>query len=433
MNPPAAPHSLAKNNFLSSSTIPWILTGLFIAYLLFFYRPIYENSHHKMFFPNYVPTISTVGEDLTYWIELGRKWIVEGTTPYASSDYLFPPLAIVPFIALSLLRFSFAFRIASGFTMLFFFFSAFIFPLAFTGKRSVPSLVLLLFGMGLLSYGFQFEIERGQFNVVVTGCALLAVLIYRSAPRYRLLALILFTVAIQLKIYPAIFIFLFIEDGRAWRSQIRDLAILIILNLVALFALGLQPFLDFIRNVLLKTSEPYIWIGNMSAKSFAAQALPGNPAVLMALIFGIFCLCLAGAVWAALARRHPMARAYLFLACTIGAMIIPAVSHDYKLPILIAPVSILFDGITLSQRNPLLKIGRIACLVVCSAAFGSTLFSFTNKITIPYVGDTPISLLVQNNLPALMVLLVGFAFLAFTQNPDRDALSTPVENTSSAA
>jgi hypothetical protein len=114
-------------------------------------------------------------------------------------------------------------------------------------------------------------------------------------------------------------------------------------------------------------------------------------------------------------------------------MIIPAVSHDYKLPILIAPVSILLDGITLSQRNPLLKIGRMACLVVCSAAFASTLFSFTNKITIPGIGDTSISLLVQNNLPALMVLLVGFAFLAFTQNPDRDTASIPVENTLSAA
>jgi hypothetical protein len=358
---------------------------------------------------------------------------VEGTTPYANSDYLFPPLAIAPFIALSFLKFSFAFRIATGFTMLFFFFSAFLFPLAFTGKRSVPALMLLIFGMGLLSYGFQFEIERGQFNIVATGSALLAVWIYRSAPRYRLLALILFTIAVQLKIYPAIFIFLFIEDGRLWRNQLRDLAILVILNLVALFALGYQPFLDFIQNVVLRTSEPYIWIGNMSAKSFATQVLPGNPPILMAMIFGIYFLCLAGAVWVFLARRHPMARAYLFLACTVGAMIIPAVSHDYKLPILIAPVSILLDGITLSQRNPLLKIGRMACLVVCSAAFASTLFSFTNKITIPGIGDTSISLLVQNNLPALMVLLVGFAFLAFTQNPDRDTASIPVENTLSAA
>lgn len=358
INPAPGGDIRAKIVSLSSCALPWILAGFFIAYLLFFYRPIYENSHHKMVFPNYVPTFQNVGGDLAYWIDLGRNWVVNGITPYTSGNYLFPPLAIVPFIALAPLKFSFAYRVAGGFTMIFFFLSAFLFPLVFPTKRSLTPLLLLLVGWGLFSYGFQFEIERGQFNIVATGCALMAVWMYRSAPRYRLVALILFTIAIQLKIYPAIFVFLFVEDWRAWRSQLRDLAILIVLNLAALFALGIQPFQGFVKHVIEQTSTPYIWIGNMSAKSFATQALPGNPTILMAIIFGIFFLCLAGAVWIVFTKPHPMARAYLFLACTVGAMIIPAVSHDYKLPILIAPVSILLNGISLSQRNPLLRIAQ---------------------------------------------------------------------------
>ena len=56
--------------------------------------------------------------------------------------------------------------------------------------------------------------------------------------------------------------------------------------LAALFALGIQPFQGFVKHVIEQTSTPYIWIGNMSAKSFATQALPGNPTILMAIIFG---------------------------------------------------------------------------------------------------------------------------------------------------
>ena len=73
-----------------------------------------------MVFPNYVPTFQNVGGDLAYWIDLGRNWVVNGITPYTSGNYLFPPLAIVPFIALAPLKFSFAYRVAGGFTMIFF-------------------------------------------------------------------------------------------------------------------------------------------------------------------------------------------------------------------------------------------------------------------------------------------------------------------------
>jgi hypothetical protein len=416
-------------HLLSTSTLVWVLLGFSLAYLLFFYRPIYENSQHAMYFPRYVPTFPTVGVDLGLIIDWSRKWLTGAGNPYIDNYFFNPPLTVVLFAALSSLPFSLLFRIASGCTMIFFLFSAFLFPLAFTGKRSVSPVLLMLFVMGLMSYGFQFELERGQFNIAATGCALLAVLIYRAAPRYRLVAFLLFTLAVQLKIYPAIFIFLFVEDWSAWRRQLRDLAVILLMNILSLFALGVQGFVDFLHILGRVMAEPYIWIGNMSAKSFAAQALPDNPSLLLASIFCLYIICLAVSLWFFRRRPQNMARYYLFLVCTIGALIIPSISHDYKLPLLVAPVAILLDSISLSQQNPLLKIGRIACLVFCSAAFASTLFSYTNKIFIPGVGDTPISLLVQNNLPALMVLLVGFAFLVLTQNPGQNAPSTLAENT----
>lgn len=406
---------------LLNSPLPWILTGFFIAYIFFFYRPIFENSHHKMYFPTYVPPYMNVGSDLASLRDWSRQWIEGKSNPYVEYNFFNPPLTVVIFAAFSYVPFSWAFRIASASTMVVFFFSAFLFPLFYMRKRSVSPILLLTFAMGLMSYGFQFEIERGQFNIVTTGCALLAVLIYRAAPRYRWIAFLLITIAIQLKIYPAIFLLLFIEDWNTWRRHLRDLAVILVMNILSLFILGIPRFFDFIAIVGERIADPYIRVHNMSAKSFATLVFPDDPSIIMALIFGLFLVCLIGALWFVSTRRYSLARYYLFLVCTIGALIIPSVSFDYKLPILVAPVVILLDSITLSQKNTMVKIGRIAVLVICSAVFASTLFSFTNKIFIPGIGDTPVSILVQNNLPALMILLVGFAFLVFTQKPDPDA------------
>ena len=413
---------------LFNSTLTWILMGFFIAYILFFYRPIYENSYHVMYFPTYVPPYMNVGSDLASLRDWSRQWIEGKANPYVEYNFFNPPLTVVLFAAFSYVPFSWAFRIASASTMAVFFFSAFLFPLFYMGKRSVSPILLLIFAMGLMSYGFQFEIERGQFNIVTTGCALLAVLIYRAAPRYRWIAFLLITIAIQLKIYPAIFILLFIENWNTWRRHLRDLAVILVMNIISLFILGIPRFFDFIKIVGERIADPYIRVHNMSAKSFATLVFPDNPSIIMALIFGLFIVCLIGALWYVSTRRQAMARYYLFLVCTVGALVIPSVSFDYKLPLLVAPVVILLDSITLSQNNIVVKIGRIASLVICSAVFASTLFSFTNKIFIPGIGDAPISILIQNNLPSLMVLLVGFAFLTVTQNSSQDAPSIQKES-----
>jgi hypothetical protein len=417
---------------LFHSSLTWILAGFFIAYILFFYRPIFENPHHKMYFPAYVPSLSKVGGDLENLVTSSRKAVEGSANPYVqSTDFYYPPLTFVLFLGLSYIPFLWAFRVVSGCTIAFFFFSAFLFPLYSMRKRSVSRILLLVFALGLMSYGFQFEIERGQFNIIATGCALLAVLIYREAPRYRWIAFLLITIAIQMKIYPAIFILLFLEGRPPWRQLLRDLALLFLLNVASLFVLGVPRLLDFLNMVFLRMAQPYIWIGNMSATSFATKAYPANPSVLIAMIFGLYAVCLIGASWFFFTRPQKMARYYLFLVCVVGALIIPSVSHDYKLPLLIAPVVILLDSVTLFQKNQLLRIGRMACLLLCSAAFASTLFSFTNKIYIPGIGETPISILVQNNLPSLLVLLLGFAFLAMTQGPDPDPGPLPADNPAS--
>jgi hypothetical protein len=410
---------------ISTSTLTWALVGFFLAYLLFFFRPIFENSRHEFWFPRYVPVFTNVGSDLGQDLDMGKKWLSGVANPYAGTDYYYPPLSIPIFAVLSFFSFYWVYRAVSLFTMASYFFITVLFPLFFSGRRNVSSLMILAFIAGFMSYGFQTELERGNFNVIAVSCALFAVLIYRYAYRYKLAAFIFMTIAIQLKIYPAIFIFLFFEDGQALQRHWRDLATIAIFNIISLFLLGPSVFAGFLDIVSQRTAMPYIWIGNLSALSFATQINPNNPALIMTIVFLLFAACLFVSFLSIRFRNPNISRPYLFLACTIGALIIPSVSHDNKLPILVAPVILCLENISLSLQKPLLAWARIACFTTCSAAFAATLFSYTNKIFIPGIGDAPISLLVQNNLPSLMIILIGFGFLALTESYSRTPKPAP--------
>jgi len=105
----------------------------------------------------------------------------------------------------------------------------------------------------------------------------------------------------------------------------------------------------------------------------------------------------------------------LLLACTIGALLIPPVSHDYKLSILAAPVAILLsemssytEGAIRSPRHFL----TMMLVFILSFAYSTTLFSYTNK-----------PLFMAYNFPALMTMLLvttclSIMFgLSFYRNP----------------
>jgi hypothetical protein len=85
---------------------------------------------------------------------------------------------------------------------------------------------------------------------------------------------------------------------------------------------------------------------------------------------------------------------YLFLACTIGACVIPPYSYDYKLSIL-PPVFVLVLPGILSFNNDANRFRTIVLAFLFSLAYSSTLYSFANKPA-----------LLQYNFPALFVIMV---------------------------
>ncbi len=48
-----------------------------------------------------------------------------------------------------------------------------------------------------------------------------AICIFHRKPKYRWFAYLLFSISVQLKLYPAIFVFTLIEDFTDWKNNIK--------------------------------------------------------------------------------------------------------------------------------------------------------------------------------------------------------------------
>lgn len=235
--------------------------------------------------------------------------------------------------------------------------------------------------------------------------------IYHTHHKYRYLAYLLFSLSIQLKIYPAIFILLFVTDWGAWKNNLKRLAGLGAINFALLFVLGPKIFADFLRAVWGQADAPYIWQGNHSIRSFIKlfqttefqQLHIGGFSLvseysgwiqLILLAFVVACILLL--VYQAHKQKAKGLNPQIFLACTLGALLLPSVSHDYKLSILAAPVVIFLESLQYGEegkRN--VRLLLLLLVFVFSLAYSAMLFFYTNK---------PIVLC--NNCPVLLVMLL---------------------------
>jgi TctA family transporter len=114
----------------------------------------------------------------------------------------------------------------------------------------------------------------------------------------------------------------------------------------------------------------------------------------------------------------PASNPYIFLACTIGALIIPAVSNDYKLPLLAGPMAIFMQQPLPHIDGKLRAVLFLGIKFTASIAYALTLFSYTNK-----------PLFLQNNLPVLLWILLAATIMVIlekpsTHSPDKTSAQT---------
>lgn len=413
-----------------------ILAGFLAAYVFLFILPIFLDESQRMMFFRYIPTLpqrGIIGEDAKS-IQLFVLGWFNGQDPYSvegiSNGVFYPPLALLLLSPLGLVSAQAAYVLMLGLTLACYVGLSLWLPVAFS-KRLTPVL-LLFFLTGLFSYSLQFELERGQYNVTSVFLSLLAVFLFHAYPKIRWLRWVaygLLTTAIQLKLYPAIFVFLLVTDWTQWRENLKRLIAIGAVNFLLLLALGWNLFLSFVRSISSFSADIHGEKINHSAASFGAYALgvldtdrllntsPASAAfaaqissVATLICAAVFAAILVACILIGAKRPARGPAPPVLLACTLGALLIPSTSFDYTIAFLPASLAIYFQHLadTWSHRSSpgvstirhWLRHGVVA---VMSLAYFSTLFSYTNK---------PDLFFLVNNFPALVLLLLLTPLLA---------------------
>jgi hypothetical protein len=288
------------------------------------------------------------------------------------------------------------------------------------GMRTLSTSLLLVFVSGMMSYGLLFELERAQFNVIAGLLAYLAVWIFHSNRKRAVWAYVLFCISVHLKLFPLVFVVMFIDDWHDWKNNLRRLVLLGLANLAVGFILGPGIFLDFVNALRGRAAFPKtIRFDNHSAFSFARLAtdalarrgLPGlaQAASLLEYVLPIVVgLCVLALIYRAYRQGTRGLNAPLLLACALAAIVIPPVSHDYTLTILAAPVALFLAKLEEQHADGRRSLVLAAGILVFAIAYASTL--------IP-LGYKPGLLILQSNFPALITLLVTTTLIAW-RDPD---------------
>ena len=396
----------------SQPLINWIMLGFFVSYLLFFIYDQFLSRKGMSFYP-YLPAKEEYGLDLRTTFYFLSRWYVDKQTPYAvGSIHAYPPLINVLLLPLFFLKFTTAFKILTLLSIASYLGIIYIF-LAPEEKFFSPISILVII-TGLISYGFQFQLERGQFDFLIIFICFLAVWLFHHKKNLRFFSYLLFAISVNTKLYPLIFILMFMDDLHDWKDNIKRMLIIGILNVAMLFVLGPKVFADFINAITRNAESKNSWIGNHSIVSFInylfarlssafqwdglIQYIGLASSLLMFITIG--CIVL---VWIKSYRQNVKGfNSVLFFACTIGVLTITPSSHDYTLPLLSLPAILMFmnEDFWAGFNKQGLQILSVFLLFAFSVAYSSTLFSYIKK---PQSWD---GILESNFIPLFGMLLI---------------------------
>jgi len=407
--------------------------SLVLGYLACFVLPVFLNPAQEMAFPRYLSAVNPIGIDLRVAYDFARAWTTGATPELASLVY--PPLERVLRLPLLLFSFRGAFALQTLATILAFLSVVLLLPKRVSKAPDWAALSLLLLA-GLFSYGMQFEIERGQSNVIAMALVAWSLVLFHCGKGLsaRVAAYLLFSCAIQLKLYPAVFVLGFTRDARDCRGNVLRWGGLGAANVAGLFALGWEAFCAFWSTVTTH-SGGYVGFGNHSIACFAglAQKLadgykpryyhPGEiaaagdrfravlpeawqqafgPAVGGVCLAVLFC-CFVTVLVLAFRRNDRASFKYVLVACSLVGLLLPGVSMDYKLTVLALAFAFFVSEsgpIALSEKNGALRAGLFFAV---SLLFTLTLFP-TEFRPLALRSSTPLLLALAFLFTVLMAL-----------------------------
>jgi hypothetical protein len=285
-------------------------------------------------------------------LDLAREWFSENQSPYRLQFY--PPFTYVFFAPLLLVdHYPTLYKFFTLFMVISYCFLTLVLPLKMTVKKNIP-LIVLFFVTGLTSYGLQFELERGQYNVFTFLLCLWAIYIFHFHPKYRIFAYLLFSLSVQLKLYPAIFIVMLIDNWKDWKSILRRFAGLAVFNILLLFIMG--PRSSWISSVQFRVrclhpdghgmvTIPLIAVFNLTKDGFRSlDQIPWNAQTNSESLKHpcFYCSLLCFLCYTDLLQTNNPIRTHICYSCMIGALGLG--QQHYTLSMLAAPVALVLSS-----------------------------------------------------------------------------------------
>jgi len=401
----------------------WVITGFLASFILFSFIPIFLNTQGVML-QNLVnvPTAMLAGSDHQIIMnDMVRDFFfrepkyVMRASPYPPFTLLFHAI-FLPFGP------TVSYQAISFLTLAAFTWVGFFIPQQFSQQKRLASLPLFFFITGLFSYGFQFEIERGQFNLIAVSLAMSSIWIFHKHPKLRWLSYLLFTMSAQLKIYPLIFILGLIDNWQDWKGIIKRFTLLSIMNFAALFIFGVKNFTRYFQTITQFAAADTNWIGghsisvfvNLLAESVTGQTINPDWAWLQSLITLVVVICFAVIIYRTYKKNLAGPDTALLLGCAVAAQLIPSISFDYTLSMLPIILALFFSDIHKIDKG----FSTSIFLLILGIAYGSILFSFTQKSIIAemlYINPSA-TLFLTSAFPSLFLLLISATGLSFSQN-----------------
>jgi hypothetical protein len=399
----------------------WIfLGGLFVSYFIFFFTPTFLNSTGQMLqtMQAIPPRLNGIGGDHLEIVDEMSKPFMTAEPKYVLRGP-YPPLSLLLHIPFTFFESATSYRLITLLNLVVLLIFSLLLPLYKKTKDGNASILIVVFLTGLFSYGFAFEVERGQYNLIAFCFTMSAIWVFHYKPQLRWLAYLFFTIAVQLKVYPAIFILNLIDDWRDWKGIVHRFIGLGSLNFAMLFILGIDNFFRFFNTISTIMGGKLIPSAfNHSAESFA-EALAGRYpslyihasaiqySLLLISLLGLFTIC-----YQAYKQNFKGINPFIILACAAIAQIIPQISYDYTLSIL--PVAMAFFFATLNRIED--DLASTLLIFLISVIYSSTLFPLEYKFALKDM--LPVFAPFINNFPALIMLVVLSASLSFYGKSD---------------
>jgi hypothetical protein len=277
---------------------------------------------------------------------------------------------------------------------------------AYLGQLA-PAFAIWLF----ISYGFLLSIERGSLDAFVAFLAMLGLWAMVKRPYAVWLPTIAFSVAAELKVYPALLLLLVV-----WRFRWRSVVPLVACNVVLALSAGPRNLLNFYRNGTRMTAQGADWVGNSSAQSFSAwvdwidpRYLPHLPVLL--LLATPAALLLVGA-WRLRHRRDHAATVLMLCAMVPVMCLLPSISHDYKVVLFTGPavllVSLLLRHVGRGSSEPWWMLLTLCLALFFIARAPGQLVDYT-----PNVQRFVWPAVLMNKYPAILLFEVVTVWMAW--------------------